>query len=52
MGRPARLLLAALYIGTMVSAARAADVSLMVGGIEKQIYLPVVLAQQLGYFQG
>ncbi|MDR3473110.1 MAG: ABC transporter substrate-binding protein [Devosia sp.] len=29
----------------------AADVSLMVGGIEKQIYLPVVLAQQLGYFR-
>ena len=29
----------------------AADVSLMVGGIEKQIYLPVTLAQQLGYFR-
>lgn len=27
------------------------DVSLMVGGIEKQIYLPVLLAQQLGYFR-
>jgi len=33
------------------SAAVAADVSLMVGGIEKQIYLPVVLAQRLGYFR-
>lgn len=30
--------------------ANAEDVSLMVGGIEKQIYLPVVLAQRLGYF--
>ncbi|MBI1218010.1 MAG: ABC transporter substrate-binding protein [Rhodobacteraceae bacterium] len=31
--------------------ARAETVSLMVGGIEKQIYLPVVLAQRLGYFR-
>ena len=31
--------------------ALAHDVSLMVGGIEKQIYLPVLLAQQLGYFR-
>ena len=29
----------------------AEDVSIMVGGIEKQIYLPAVLAQRLGYFQ-
>jgi NitT/TauT family transport system substrate-binding protein len=30
--------------------ARAERVSLMVGGIEKQIYLPLILAQNLGYF--
>jgi NitT/TauT family transport system substrate-binding protein len=34
----------------MALAARAETVSLMVGGAEKQIYLPVVLAQRLGYF--
>ena len=27
------------------------DVSIMVGGIEKQIYLPAMLAQRLGYFE-
>ena len=27
------------------------DVSIMVGGIEKQIYLPAMLAQKLGYFE-
>jgi NitT/TauT family transport system substrate-binding protein len=32
-------------------AAPAESVSLMVGGAEKQIYLPVVLAQRLGYFR-
>lgn len=32
-------------------AASAETVSLMVGGIEKQIYLPVVLADRLGYFR-
>jgi len=31
--------------------ARAADVTIMVGGIEKQIYLPAKLADQLGYFK-
>ncbi len=30
--------------------AHAEDVSIMIGGIEKQIYLPAVLAQKLGYF--
>jgi NitT/TauT family transport system substrate-binding protein len=45
--RLAIILLAVLAAST----ARAADVSLMVGGIEKQIYLPAVLAQQLGYFR-
>lgn len=34
-----------------VSSARAETVALMVGGIEKQIYLPVVLADRLGYFR-
>lgn len=29
----------------------AEDVSIMVGGIEKQIYLPALLAQRLGYFR-
>ena len=42
-------MVAALALTT--SCAWAGDVSLMVGGIEKQIYLPVVLAKQLGYFQ-
>jgi NitT/TauT family transport system substrate-binding protein len=30
---------------------RAGRISLMVGGIEKQIYLPVILASRLGYFR-
>lgn len=33
-----------------LTAAHAEDVSIMIGGIEKQIYLPAVLAQRLGYF--
>jgi NitT/TauT family transport system substrate-binding protein len=33
------------------SVSYAADVTIMVGGIEKQIYLPAMLAQQLGYFK-
>lgn len=37
--------------GLAVSAASAESVSLMVGGVEKQIYLPVVLADRLGYFR-
>jgi len=51
MGPPVRLIALALLGLAATPAARAADVSLMVGGIEKQIYLPVVLAQQLGYFR-
>lgn len=39
------------FTGGGATVARAADVSLMIGGMEKQIYLPVVLAQQLGYFK-
>ena len=33
------------------ASARAEDVSIMIGGIEKQIYLPAVLAKRLGYFE-
>lgn len=46
------LLLGAVFFAAAVpaTAAGAADVSLMVGGIEKQIYLPAMLAQRLGYF--
>ena len=51
MGPLTRFMLAVAALGLMTAAGQAADVSLMVGGIEKQIYLPVVLAQQLGYFQ-
>lgn len=40
--------LAAGLIGT---SAEAETVSLMVGGIEKQIYLPVILTEKLGYFR-
>jgi len=40
-----------LALGLAATGTQAADVSLMVGGIEKQIYLPAVLAQQLGYFR-
>jgi NitT/TauT family transport system substrate-binding protein len=32
-------------------AARAEKITIMVGGIEKQIYLPAKLAEQLGYFK-
>ncbi len=47
-----RASLAIALIGAVLAgAARAESVSLMVGGVEKQIYLPVVLAQQLGYFK-
>jgi NitT/TauT family transport system substrate-binding protein len=51
MGRLARLILAVVIVGLATPLARAADVSLMVGGVEKQIYLPVTLAQRLGYFR-
>lgn len=47
----ANLAVAVLSLAALTGGAMAADVSLMVGGIEKQIYLPVALAQQLGYFR-
>jgi NitT/TauT family transport system substrate-binding protein len=41
-----------LAIAIGVPAARAADkLTIIVGGMEKQIYLPAVLTQQLGYFK-
>ena len=53
LGRRSSGVAAVLFalLAATTSAALGADVSLMVGGIEKQIYLPVVLAQQLGYFR-
>lgn len=46
-----RLGLVCALICGLAGAAPAEPVSLMVGGIEKQIYLPVVLADRLGYFR-
>src|SRR6516225_8918463 len=48
-----RAALAALVAGTVSHSALAANekVTLMVGGMEKQIYLPAKLAEQLGYFK-
>jgi NitT/TauT family transport system substrate-binding protein len=45
-----RLLLPWLVLG-WCAAASAAPIVLMVGGIEKQIYLPLALADRLGYFR-
>src|SRR5436189_6315950 len=48
------LALAAAGVAVLLatSSARAADkVSIMVGGYEKQIYLPAKLAESLGYFK-
>ena len=45
-------LIAALCFGTASSGAHAAGtIRIMVGGVEKQIYLPAKLAEQLGYFK-
>ena len=41
---------AAIVGALSLASAHAEDVSIMIGGIEKQIYLPAVLAQELGYF--
>ena len=54
MSRPTvRALLAAGVLCIVASAAHAADdrITIMVGGIEKQIYLPAQLAARLGYFR-
>ena len=47
----ARALAAAACAFALVTPARAAPIQLMVGGIEKQIYLPAALADRLGYFR-
>jgi NitT/TauT family transport system substrate-binding protein len=45
-------ILAIAMIGALTGNAGAAEkISIMVGGIEKQIYLPAKLAEQLGYFK-
>ena len=41
---------AVAVVALSAAGAFAEDVSIMVGGIEKQIYLPAVLTQRLGYF--
>ena len=40
----------ATLVALSAASACAEDVSIMIGGIEKQIYLPAVLAEKLGYF--
>lgn len=45
------LVLAGVCLALVPGLARAQQVSLMVGGQSKQIYLPVVLAKTLGYFK-
>ncbi len=47
----ARALAAAACAVACTAPARAATIQLMVGGIEKQIYLPAALADRLGYFK-
>jgi len=53
MTRLCELVVAAVLVAVSAAptAVQGADVSLMVGGIEKQIYLPAMLAQRLGYFR-
>ena len=47
-----RLGLLCILAGALTAgAARAEQVALMVGGVEKQIYLPLILTQELGYFR-
>ena len=42
---------AAAVVALSAASAFAEDVSIMVGGIEKQIYLPAELTERLGYFE-
>jgi NitT/TauT family transport system substrate-binding protein len=44
-------LLVAVLLACGIAPAWAEHVSLMVGGIEKQIYLPLMLTERLGYFR-
>lgn len=47
-----RVAIGALMFGSLLSAAHAGEkITLMVGGMEKQIYLPAKLAERLGYFK-
>jgi len=46
----ASLLTFVWLVGTAIPAAASERITLMVGGIDKIIYLPVKLAEQLGYF--
>lgn len=50
-GGAARAILAAALLSTIGFPSIAAPIQLMVGGIEKQIYLPAALADRLGYFK-
>lgn len=45
------VLLAALTVAASTGALAAEKITLMVGGFEKQIYLPAKLAERLGYFK-
>jgi NitT/TauT family transport system substrate-binding protein len=47
----ARAIVAGAVALTINSVAEGAPIQLMVGGIEKQIYLPAALADRLGYFK-
>jgi sulfonate transport system substrate-binding protein len=42
---------AAAVVALSAASAHAEDISIMIGGIEKQIYLPAELAERLGYFK-
>ena len=50
-GRVARAIAAAAALLAWALPSVAAPIQLMVGGIEKQIYLPAALADRLGYFK-
>ncbi|TCR85292.1 NitT/TauT family transport system substrate-binding protein [Rhizobium sp. BK376] len=49
-GLNAVVVAALLLMHASTTRAQTLDVSLMIGGMEKQIYLPAVLAERLGYF--
>ncbi len=47
----ARLIAVTALASTLSSLASGAPIQLMVGGVEKQIYLPAAIADRLGYFK-
>ncbi|MEC5216251.1 NitT/TauT family transport system substrate-binding protein [Actimicrobium sp. GrIS 1.19] len=51
MTYPLKALAAAMLLATSLHASAAEKITIMVGGIEKQIYLPAKLAEQLGYLK-